>query len=87
MTLKLFGIIVSVLSCMSIYLSHPNQISLQTSLGQFFYYAGIMGLLCGLSLLVYALPLLVAILIWLAIAILVWSFAPLLMLMKRSNLK
>lgn len=85
MTLKLIGITVTLLSCMGLYLSHPNQNFLKNQLSRYFFYTAIIGLLIGLSILLYALPLLVAILIWLAIATLVWSFAPLLMLMKRSN--
>ncbi|ENX34072.1 hypothetical protein F889_02736 [Acinetobacter colistiniresistens] len=84
MTLKLFGIMVSLLSCMSLYLSHPNQIFLKTQLNRIFFYVGLFGLFLGLGILIYALPALVAILIWLAIATLVWSFAPFIMLMNRS---
>lgn len=85
MSLKLLGIIISLLSCLGLYLSHPNQIFLKTQLGRYSFYIALIGLLLGLSMLLYALPLLVAILIRLAIATLVWSFAPLLILMKRSN--
>ena len=85
MSLKLLGIIISLLSCLGLYLSHPHQIFLKTQLGRYSFYIALIGLLLGLSMLLYALPLLVAILIWLAIATLVWSFAPLLMLMKRLN--
>ncbi|WP_436869059.1 hypothetical protein [Acinetobacter courvalinii] len=85
MSLKLLGIIISLLSCLGLYLSHPNQIFLETQLGRYSFYIALIGLLLGLSMLLYALPLLVAILIWLAIATLVWSFAPLLMLMRRSK--
>lgn len=85
MTLKLLGIVVSLLACMSVYLSHPNQIFLEKPLSAPFKYSGLLGLFIGLSLLIYALPILVAILIWLAVATLVWSFAPFIMLMKRST--
>lgn len=85
MPLKLLGIIISLLSCLGLYLSHPNQLFLKTQLGRYSFYIALIGLLLGLSMLLYALPLLVAILIWLAIATLVWSFAPLLMFMKRPN--
>ncbi|WP_081408946.1 hypothetical protein [Acinetobacter gyllenbergii] len=84
MTLKLFGIMVSLLACMSVYLSHPNQIFLNKQLPRPFFYMALVSFIFGLSILIYCLPLLVAILIWLAIATLVWSFAPFIMLMKRS---
>ncbi|WP_436897647.1 hypothetical protein [Acinetobacter gyllenbergii] len=85
MTLKLLGIMISLLACMSVYLSHPNQIFLKKQLSRPFFYLGFVGLFIGLSTLIYCLPLLVAILIWLAIGTLVWSFAPFIMLMKRST--
>lgn len=85
MTLKLIGITITLLSCMGLYLSHPNQNFLGAQPSRYFFYTALIGVLTGLSMLLYALPLLVAILIWLAIATLVWSFAPLLILLKRSN--
>ncbi|NIE95054.1 hypothetical protein NDN11_08245 [Acinetobacter sp. C26M] len=85
MTLKILGIMVSLLSCLGLYLSHPNQIFLEKTLSAPIKYLGLLGLFIGLSLLIYTLPILVAILIWLAIATLVWSFAPFIMLMKRSS--
>ncbi|MCH7383011.1 MULTISPECIES: hypothetical protein [Acinetobacter] len=85
MTLKLLGIMVSLLACMSVYLSHTHQIFLKKQLSRPFFYLGLVGLFVGLSILIYCLPLLVAILIWLAVATLVWSFSPFIMLMKRPT--
>ncbi|MCH7335172.1 hypothetical protein [Acinetobacter sp. NIPH 2699] len=85
MSLKLLGIMISLFSCMSLYLSHPNQILLKSSLPKTCLYMGSIGLVTGLIILLFSIPTLVAVFIWLAAITLVWSFIPFLNLLKRSN--
>lgn len=85
MLFKLLGILLTLLGCISLYLCHPNQILLKSSLSKTFTYLGAIGLVAGLLILFFSIPKLVAVLIWLAVITLVWSFIPFLNLFKRSN--
>ncbi|HAV5441402.1 hypothetical protein N3K59_06075 [Acinetobacter baumannii] len=85
MLLKLLGIILALLGCISLYLSHPNQNLLQTNLSKTFIYLGTTILFASLIILLFSIPKLVAVLIWLAVITLVWSFIPFLNLFKRNN--
>jgi uncharacterized membrane protein len=85
--MKILGIMLSLLACMSLYLSHPNQILIKSHLPKIFIYLGITGLAIGLIILLFFIPKFAAIFIWLAVITLVWSFAPFLILFKRNNLQ
>lgn len=85
MLLKNIGIIISVLSCLGLYLTHSNQKILQKPLSRTTQFSALAGIIFSLIILVYSLPLLVAILIWLAAATLVWSFTPFIPLIMRLN--
>lgn len=85
MLLKFLGMLISLLACTSIYLSHPNQIFFEKPFPRPFLYIGLIGICMGLILLVYALPLLVAVCIWFAVLILVWSFVPFIALLQREH--
>lgn len=85
MLLKNIGIIISVLSCLGLYLTHSNQKILQQPLSRTTQFSALAGMIFSLIILVYSLPLLVAILIWLAVATLVWSFTPFTPLIMRLN--
>ena len=87
MFIKSSGIILTLLSCISLYLCHPNQILLKSYLSRTFTYLGVTGLITGLLILLFSIPKLVAVLIWLAVITLVWSFIPFLSLFKRSNVQ
>lgn len=85
MLLKNIGIIISILSCLGLYLSHSNQKILQKPLSRTTPFSALAGMIFSLIILVYSLPLLVAILIWLSVATLVWSFTPFIPLIMRLN--
>lgn len=81
--MKTIGLMISFLGCLSLYLSHPNQAILATYLPKTFRYLGWGLYLLGLVLLLYSLSILVAMLMWLAIATVAWSFLPFIPLLKR----
>lgn len=85
MLLKNIGIIISILSCLGLYLTHNNQKILQKPLSRTTQFSALVGMIFSLIILVYSLPLLVAILIWLSVATLVWSFTPFIPLIMRLN--
>ncbi|MEB6675833.1 hypothetical protein MXL88_02895 [Acinetobacter haemolyticus] len=85
MLAKFLGIILSLSGCISLYLSHPNQILLKSPLSKTFVYLGAVGLFLGLIILWFSLQKLVAVFVWLAIMTLVWSFIPFLNLLKRHS--
>ncbi len=81
--MKSFGIILTLIGCLSLYLSHPNQALVKNHLSGQFMYLGLIILVTGFFALLYVLPALVAVCMWLALLILTGSFAPFLPLFKR----
>lgn len=86
MILKLTGILFTLFGSITVYLSHPNQSLIQSSLSKKIIYLGLIGLIIGLIVLVFSISKLVAVLIWCAVITVVWSFIPFLNLFKRNNL-
>lgn len=82
---KSLGIVLMLMACICLYLSHSNQIFLKSSLTLIFRTLGWIGVIMAFVVLLYALPNLVAIFIGLAIAIAVWSFFPFIALLKRDK--
>ncbi|RYY79228.1 MAG: hypothetical protein EOO69_07375 [Moraxellaceae bacterium] len=81
--MKAFGILLTLWGCLSLYLSHPHQALLKTQFSSKFAYGGIVIVMLGLLILLYALPALVAVCVWVVIAIFIWSFIPFLPFFKR----
>ena len=81
---KILGIGLALISCTILFLSHSNQNLIPTALSNIYLIWSWMGFGLSLVLLCYALPTLVAVFVWIAIATLVWSFSPFVALLKRS---
>jgi len=85
MFFKILGIILSLLGSTGLYLCHPNQILLKSNLSKKFIYLSTAAIITGLVILLFSIPKLVAVFIWLAVITFVWSFIPFLSLFKRNN--
>ena len=83
MAMKLFAIFLCFLGSVLIYSSHANQHIFKTPLTKKFFYLGVVLVCVSLPLLIYALPKLVAILMWCMTLIVTWSFIPFIPLLKR----
>lgn len=76
MLAKYLGILLSFFSSIAIYLTHPNQTFLPSRLPTYILVLGWSVYILSFFALLYALPKLVAVFLWLAVLIAVWSFAP-----------
>ncbi len=85
MLLKSLGIILALCASCLVYLHHPNQSLLKQPLPHYAATLGWVVYIVALLILLYTLPKLVAVFLWLAVLIAVWSFAPFISLFKRYN--
>lgn len=81
--MKSFGILMSFLGCISLYLCHPNQTLLKQHLATWMRYIGALFLILGLLILLYALPKHVAVFVWMAIITVMWCLLPFIAIFKR----
>jgi hypothetical protein len=80
---KFLGLFLSLLGWILLYLSHHHQALIAQKLSRIWRYFGIGASILGLILLLFSLPKLVAVLMWLAICTLICSFLPFLALFKQ----
>lgn len=83
--IKIIAVLLSVAGFVLIYLSHTNQALLRQALARFWRRLGYLLCLIGLWLMCWGMAKLVAVLMWLAICTLIFSFLPLLSIFKKGR--
>ena len=82
--LKFLGLLLCSGSCMLLYFTHPNQTVLKQAIAKKYRWGGLAGLVLALGVLLWALPKLVAVLMWLLIPLVLWSALPFLPLLHGA---
>lgn len=83
--MKILGLCLAFLGYFLFYVSHNNQNLLKTQLNQAISYLSYALILGSLIVLLLALPILVAVFMWIVFAIIMWSFLPFITLFSRNT--
>lgn len=82
--MKMVAILICLIGCLTLYCSHHHQTLLKQHLSKSYRVIGVFMLIISLILLLFSVPKLVALYMWLMTMLVVWSLVPFIRLFKKN---